>query len=331
MSLTALAKSTEFAWVLLESYNIDPMPLFQNARIDPQSIKDMSTRISQSTLENLWFEVARVIGDPCFGVTLGKFWHPSYMHALGYSWLASSTLRTALQRFVRFSHVVNQATVLELSEEGELIFVDWINPSPGKDEGWRADAFMSILLSMCRANYGEDLDPVSINFKHNKPVQVGDYFAYFRCPIEFNSSNDRLILAKNVVDQKLPGSNPLIAQISDNEMMKYLAKLNNDDIVQRTKAAIIEMLPDGRTSDAYAAKLLNISIRTLQRRLAETGTTYRKLLTEVRKELASTYIQNQHLTLTELSYQLGYSEVSAFSRAFKQWTGQSPKTFRQSV
>jgi AraC-like DNA-binding protein len=331
MSLTALAKSTKLAWVLLESYQIDPVPVFQNARIDPELINDVTARISHSTMEKLWFEVARVVDDPCFGVTLGKFWHPSYMHALGYSWLASSTLRTALSRFVRFSHIVNQATVIELTDKDELLFVDWSNPSPGKDEGWRADAVLSVLLSMCRANYGENLDPVSVNFKHSNPVRTGDYFAYFRCPIEFDSDHDSLVLAKNVVDQKLPGSNPLIAQISDNEMVKYLAKLNNDDIVQRAKAVIIEMLPDGRTSDTYAAKSLNMSIRTLQRRLAETGTTYRKLLTEVRMELASKYIQNQQLTLTELSYQLGYSEVSAFSRAFKTWTGQSPKSFRQSV
>jgi len=331
MTFSALAKSTEIAWVLLESYEVDPLPLFQQAHLEPALIKDMSARISQSTLDNLWFSVARAIDDPCFGLKLGKFWHPSYMHALGYSWLASSSLRTALQRLVRFIHIVNQGVIFELTEKDELVSVDWINPSPVAGDGWRADGVMSILTRMCRANYGENLDPAAIYFKHSEPARAGDYFEYFRCPVLFDSKVDRLVLPKHVADKQLPSANPLMAQIHDNEMTKYLAKLNAKDIVQRTKATIIEILPDGGALDANAAESLHMSSRSLQRKLAETGTTYKKLLTEVRRELALKYILNRQLTLTELSYQLGFSQVSAFSRAFKQWTGQSPRTYRQSV
>ncbi|MEJ2177032.1 MAG: helix-turn-helix transcriptional regulator, partial [Gammaproteobacteria bacterium] len=126
-------------------------------------------------------------------------------------------------------------------------------------------------------------------------------------------------------------ANPLMSQLNDNEMIKYLAKLNADDIIQRTKAEIIKHLPDGRASDNIIADSLHMSSRTLQRKLNENGTTFKKLLTDVRKELAMKYIQNRQITLTELSLQLGFSEVSAFSRAFKQWTGNAPRYYRQSL
>ncbi|MGI9318397.1 MAG: AraC family transcriptional regulator [bacterium] len=331
MSFTVLAKTLEIAWVLLESYDVDPLPLFEKAGIDPKLMKDLSARISQSALDKLWFSIAEEVNDPCFGVKLGKFWHPSYMHALGYSWLASSTLRSALNRLVRFIHVVNQKVVIDLSEKNDLATLSWTNPSPIEGDDWRADGVMSVIVSMCRANYGDKLDPVSVSFKHSKPICAGDFYAYFRCPVSFDAGFDCLVLTKESIDKVLPSANPLISQINDSEIVKYLAKLNTNDIIQRTKAAIIEQLADGRASDSTIAKSLHMSNRTLQRKLNESGTTYKKLLTEVRKELAMKYIQNRQLTLTELSFQLGFSEMSAFSRAFKQWTGRSPRSYRQSI
>ena len=109
-----------------------------------------------------------------------------------------------------------------------------------------------------------------------------------------------------------------------------LAGLGNGDITHKVKNAILELLPDGRMSDAKVAETLFMSNRNLQRKLEAQGTTFKTILTELRKELASKYIQDPQLTLTEVSFMLGFSEMSAFSRAFKQWTGQSPKAQRQS-
>ena len=331
MSFTALAKSLEIAWVLLEDYGIEPGPVFEDAGIDPKLIKDMSARVSQGSLDKLWVNISEQIADPCWGLNLGRLWHPSYMHALGYAWLASSTLRSALNRLVRFIHIVNQNALITFTEDANSVCVGWEKPSTLTSEDWRATGALSVIMRMCRANYGENLDPVSVSFTHREPDCVGDYFAYFRCSISFGANRDSLVLAKEAVDKVLPGSNPLMSQINDNEMIKYLAKLNADDIVQRTKAAIIEHLPDGRASDSAIAQSLHMSNRTLQRKLNEKGTTFKKLLTEVRKELALKYIRNNQMTLTELSFQLGFSEMSAFSRAFKQWTGNSPRQYRQSV
>jgi AraC-like DNA-binding protein len=170
-----------------------------------------------------------------------------------------------------------------------------------------------------------------VTFKHSEPASTGAHYAYFRCPIDFGAADNRIVLSNKVVDKRLPGSNPMMAQLNDQVMIKYMARLDENDIVSRVKATIIDLLADGRLSDAKVAESLYMSNRTLQRKLQEQGTSFKKILTEVRHELALKYIQDHQMTLTELSFQLGFSEVSSFSRAFKNWTGQAPRDYRNSV
>ena len=159
MSLSVLAKTAELAWELLKSYDIDPVPIFQQARIDPGSMQDMHTRISQASVTNLWALVAEKVDDPCFGLRAGKLWHPSYMYALGYGWLTSSTLRTALNRLQRYSHLVNTSIRVSLTDTERGLQIDWSNPAIDDAHYWHADGSMALLITMCRANYGSSLDP----------------------------------------------------------------------------------------------------------------------------------------------------------------------------
>ena len=112
-------------------------------------------------------------------------------------------------------------------------------------------------------------------------------------------------------------------------MIDYLARLDKNDVVQRVRAAIIDQLPSGKVTDATIASTLNRTDRTLQRQLKKEGTTFKTLLNEIRNELAQNYICDSQLSLTEISFMLGFSELSSFSRAFKRWAGESPVKYRQ--
>ena len=138
-----------------------------------------------------------------------------------------------------------------------------------------------------------------------------------------------MIFPLHVVNKQLTSSNPQLAQINDQVMLNYLADLDKEDIVQQVKVAIIDQLPSGNVTDETISKAVFTSQRSLQRRLSEKGTTFKTILTEVRKDLALKYIHDRKLTLTEISFMLGFSEMSSFSRAFKRWTGESPKEFRK--
>ncbi len=333
MPETVLTKTTEMLWALLESYGIDPLPLFRKARIDPALMSNMTSRINRHTRDELYRGAAELVGDPCLGLKFGKFWHPSYMHALGYAWMSSSSLRSALQRLQRFIHIVNRDLEIRLEETHRGVCIEVVtscdeNP---RDEPWYADGDMSNLITMCRANFGEKLNPLLVSFNHSAPDCSGEFYALFRCPVNFDSGRTCMLLSREDIDRRLPGSNPMMSQIHDQEIIRYLARLDKNDIVQKVKNAIIESLPDGRISDNKIAEALFMSPRNLQRKLEAEGTTFKTLLTEIRRDLALKYIQDTELTLTEISFMLGFSEMSAFSRAFKQWTGKSPKVQRQQL
>jgi AraC-like DNA-binding protein len=112
-------------------------------------------------------------------------------------------------------------------------------------------------------------------------------------------------------------------------MIEYLGRLDEGNIVDRVTAVIVDMLPSGSVADEKVAEQLNMSLRSLQRRLNEVGTTFRTLIERVRKDLAATYVSDLEIELVEVAFLLGFSDQSAFSRAFKRWTGYSPCEVRK--
>jgi len=191
------------------------------------------------------------------------------------------------------------------------------------------DFSLAMVMSMCRTNYVEELNPVSVSFIHSAPACSGDYFAFFRCPVHFDAPIDRLTLPLDAVDKRLPSSNPQLAQLHDQIVIRYLAQFDRDDITSRTKTAIIDQLPSGSVSDASVAHALYVIVRTFQRQLRKEGTTFKTLMNDIRRELAEQYIRNSQLTLNEIAFLLGFSEISSFSRAFKRWTGEPPSAYRR--
>ena len=331
MSPSVLAKTAEIVWVLLESYNINPLPSFQKAGINPSVMGDINARLDQSSMDALWRNAAMRVDDPSFGLRASKIWHPSYLHALGYAWLASPTLRTGVERLARYTSIVSSSTKVVIIENDEKLSIKWHNKTRAQDDYWHGNTTMAILLAMCRANYGQELDPVMVKFIHAEPERTGEFYDLFRCPVSFGAEHNELILTNETADKLLPSSNPLMEKINDQEIIKYLAKLDKDDIIHQVKATILMVLHDGGISAVKVSEELNMSRRTLLRRLKAENTTFIEILTEVRRELAMKYIRDSHLTLTELSFQLGFSEMSSFSRAFKSWTGQAPAAYRKSI
>ncbi len=327
---TTLASAAGLLWKVIESYNQDPEPYFRKARIDPKLINDPHARLSLTSIDNIYKELFDSVNDPCIGLKLASLWHPSYLASLGYAWLASSTLYAALNRLSRYVRIINDAISVSLEEEGDNLVITVRSDDREFPHYYQDDASSAILLNMCRANYGKELNPVSVSFKHDGPSPCsGDYSSFFRCPVEFGADHNQIILPLEMVNKRLTSSNPQLAQINDQVMINYLADLDKEDIVQQVKVAIIEQLPSGNVTDEKISEAVYTSKRSLQRKLNEQGTTFKTILTEVREDLALKYIHDRKLTLTEISFMLGFSEMSSFSRAFKRWTGESPKEFRK--
>ena len=148
--------------------------------------------------------------------------------------------------------------------------------------------------------------------------------------INFDQPENQLLIPLSLVDEILTGANPELALLNDKVITHRLARLDRGDIVARLKSVLLDQMPHGNISDDSVADALHMSVRTLQRKLAELNCNFRAVLVELRRELAEQYIMDNSLTLTEISLLLGFSEPSSFSRAFKNWTGKAPSEARQS-
>jgi len=326
---TVLASTVGLMWKVIESYGLDPEPYFRKARIDPRLINDPQARFNLAQIDETYRELYEKVNDPCMGLKVASHWHPSNLASLGYAWLASSTLYTALNRLSRYVRIINDALAVKLDEVGDNLVITITSDDREMPAYYQDDASSAILMSMCRVNYGMELNPISVSFKHAGSACSGEYYSFFRCPVEFGAESNQIVLPLDAVNKPLTSSNPQLAQINDQVMINYLARLDKDDIVQRVKVAIIDQLPSGNVTEDTVAEVIFISKRSLQRKLNEKGTTFKTILTDVRQDLALKYIHDRKLTLTEISFMLGFSEMSSFSRAFKRWTGESPKEFRR--
>jgi AraC-like DNA-binding protein len=190
---------------------------------------------------------------------------------------------------------------------------------------------LAFVTSLCRASYGDKLKPVEVQFQHQGLSCPQDYDNFFHCPVLFNAVGSVIVFARVDLDRPLPAPNLELAQTNDQILATFRAQLQGDDLISRVKTAIAHELPSGSPSDELIAKVVYMSPRSLRRRLSNEGTTYSKLLDAVCRELAEHYIADPAQSLSEIAFLPGFSELSAFSRAFKRRTGRAPSAFREAV
>jgi AraC-like DNA-binding protein len=318
-------------WKQLEGYGIDPEPLFRQHDIDPELMFDAGARVPLNQYQQLDKAAADLSGDPYFGLKGAEYFRPAHMGALGFAWLASSSLRTAFQRLARYSRMIQEKLTVELSEDDSFFVARVDAHLPVLNERIREEGQLSALVKMSRIISGRNFCPARVRFKQPEPPSTRYHYELFRCPIDFSAEHTEFVIARAEVDKRLTGSNDQLAKLNEHIVVKYLAHLAKADIVNRVKAAIIDGLSNGSVTETSVAGALHTTPRNLHRKLQKEGTSFKLLLTEVRKELALQYIQDRSKTLTEISFLLGFSEVSSFSRAFKGWTGKPPSEARQGV
>ena len=329
--MSVLAPAIGNLWRVIESYGIDPAPLFADEGIDVSLPIEPGTRVPYAKVDHIRARAARLSGDPEFGLRVAQFVPPSQLGALGYAWLASSSLRTAFMRMHRFVRVLNDKGHFDVREnKGELTVSISVSQS-SENAKVRDDGQIAFLVTLCRLNCGEGFNPLHVGFKHEKPAGVEAYEKLFRCPVKFGMEHNELAVPADEADKVLSSANPALAQMNEQIVTRRLAQLDQNDIPNRVRAAILEQLPSGNVSDESVAEALFMTSRTLHRRLKRDQHNFRAILAEVRKDLAEQYIHDNTLTLTEITFLLGFSEVSSFSRAFKNWKGVSPSAARQDV
>ena len=318
----------------IDSYGHDSAELFARAGLDHSRLTDPLARFSFQAVTRLWGLARDIIDDPCFGIRVASFWHPTSLHALGYSWLASNSLEEAFERTSRYIRVVNTGAkgVLRFKKtEADYCLI--LDPSKMKPHPLpvTVDASLAMLMIMCRAAYGEDLRPIRVSYQHPEPGNTRCFSEFFNAPVSFSQPETAFWLDAEVVAAPLSTANPELVRINDQIVTDYLAHLDRHDITMQVRAKLIERLPSGQVTEEEIASSIHVSQRSLQRKLKEQGLSFTQLLASTRSELGLQYVRDPQRSFNEIAFLLGFSEPGNFSRAFKRWHGKSPSQYRESV
>ncbi len=317
-------------WKTIESYGIDPAPLFEAEGIRIQLPIDPCVRLAYESVDRIREKAVSLSGDEAFGLRSAAVYLPSQFGALGYAWHASLTLRRACMRLERFIRIMNDKAQVRVEDRDACMIVTLKIDVHSVSETARDDGALALITRMSRLVCGEQFRLQSVNFKHAPPTDIKPYFEFFACELNFNQAENQLLIPLQIADEVLTGANPELALLNDKVVTRRLARIDKNDIIARVRALLVDQLPHGNISDDTVAAALHMSVRTMHRKLTDANSNFRTLLVEMRRSLAEAYIMDNSLTLTEISLLLGFSESSSFSRAFKSWTGVAPSAARQS-
>ena len=329
---TSLASWTRALRKQLDALGLDSAALCAQAGLDPQLMDDPNARYPLSATTRLWELAVQASGDPAIGLRVSRFVSPTTFHALGYALVASGSLREVFERIVRYHQVVSDALTLELSAEGERYHFRLLQPPDSPAPALEAiDAFAAIYVRTCRNRLGRDYAPLAVYLRRPEPADPKPWHAVFRAPVFFGAEEDRLEFAARDFDSHLDDANPELAEHNETVLKRTLAQLQPLTWERKVRRAIEEQLPEGEPSAERIAQALHLSLRSLQRHLADEGCRFDALLNECRENLALLHLRDPNCSLAEISYLLGFADTSSFSRAFKRWTGMTPGQFRDGL
>ena len=315
----------------LEQSGVDPRVVFDQVGIPLQTTTDPMLRLTNNEISKLFKASVEATGDPAFGLLVGETLHPGNLHALGYALMASTSVRDFCQRLQNYYKLVSQNAQFRSEETAdEFLFIATVSPDGVCVE--TQDAFVSLMIRFIRFILNPAFNPLRLCLVRPQPlVDVQKYYDHFGCDIEFDQPEVIIAIAPDIVDIALPGASKELAQMHDQSTMQYLQRMEKQDIINRVRTMIVEDLSSTAVTKQRVADRLCMSSRSLQMKLAAKDTSFQQILDGTRHSLALGYMEQSAISITEAAYLLGFSDVSNFTRAFKRWTGKSPRDFRQSL
>ncbi|WP_321350421.1 AraC family transcriptional regulator [Halopseudomonas oceani] len=270
--------------------------------------------------------------SPNIGLELGIQARCSDYGLYGHTARSASTMIQALRILSHFISVLMQGTRGDLDINDEFLSLSYQIADPliinrRQDAEFTAASALSLIRELTQQ---PELCPTRAHFEHPAPADLGAYQRILGCPIHFNQPDNRLYFPPTLLDTPIKTADSRLFQLLSPLLEEQRAAREADtDLLSQLRFQIASHLSTHDFSIERIAESMNIGVRTLQRRLAEYELDYSHLVEDVRRPLAENYVARSEQSFTDIALSLGYSEASAFSRAFRRWTALSPREFRQ--
>jgi AraC-like DNA-binding protein len=314
----------------LESAGVPVAPVLRRVGLTPELIAEPEGRLSVRSQITLLDEAAIALKDDCIGFTLARDADPREIGLLYYVMASSQTLGDALKRAARYSKITNEALVVGYREGNRLLISLSYAGVPRHSARHQIELGLFAALRICRVLTGQNLVPQHFSISHYRSGATSEMARFVGTKVEYGADRDEFAL--NVDARELP----LIQADTylDAFLVKYCeAALANrrggmGQLRTRVENAISSVLPHGKVLVGDVARTLGMSQRTLARRLSEEGLNFTEIVQQMRRDLAVRYLDDRKLHVSKIAWLLGFSDVSAFTHAFKRWTGKTPRQIR---
>lgn len=293
------------------------------ADIDP-----VDARIPIDGVFDAWALIMRSLQDPAFPVRVGASRKPADYGVYGFLLMTSNTLGEALTRTAQYVRVVSDGFHWQLEIDGDDAHLI-LEPHGPLTLGRRCvhECANVEFVGMCRHIFSGDFTPTAIRFAHSSPHSIDAHTKYFGLAPTFEQPRTEVVFHKRLLEAPMPKAEPAFCGYFAEEAERKLSVLGGAPV----SASVRWLLGQSKAevSMDVVARRLGMSRRTLHRRLREEDTTFDAVATSTRHALAVSYVAGDRIPLAEVAYLLGFSEPSAFHRAFKRWTGMTPRDYRR--
>ena len=269
--------------------------------------------------------------QPALGLKIAALVQPKHLGIIAYIAMSCENLGEALHRYHDFHRLIYDGGPLHVATHGEIISIRWSDLPPNMTTQITDEIAIALMVGFLKHFIDfKDICLHEVHFQYPAPKNIALYEQFFRCKVRFSQPCSQVLMAVQELSKPFLQSDQTLQHLLMQQAHALLEKLpHSTQTDQRLQQAILTGLQKNRFQIEHIASQLNLSIRQLQRHLQQQGTTYQQRIQEVRCMMAQEYLRDPHLSLQEIALLLGYSEQSAFQRAFKQWLQQTPQQWRQ--
>lgn len=333
--MTGCLASARLAWPALRRLRAlgkDEREALARVDLDPEALRDPDLRMPEEMLDALWIACRDVAGEEAFGICAGLDPEPGALGIVEYVVRNSPTLGEAMRRAMRFQRILHDAADDQLAVDGDRAAIR-VRLSSGREPcGVLVDYGFAAALASALMLTGVPGRPLEVRFVHSRPKKLGLWERTFACPLTFDADENAMVIRKERLEAPVLASDPGLLRILEQHAEALLSTVpEGGGFVRRVCELIARELTGGTPSAERIAELLRMSTRTLARRLDAEGTSFSRLLDDLRRELAVGHLRDRDISVSEVAFLLGFADANAFSRAFKRWTGEPPSRFKRSA
>ena len=313
-----------------QAHGIDIGPIAAALGLDVGRFSELSTRVSLDRMCRLFETLSLLSGDPGFGLAAAERFEPGMTGAFGYGILSAPTFRHSVDFAVRHHRVLVDAQRFDLTIVDDNARIEWALPTLIVRHDQFADHLSGLFAARFRDLLGLGARAAHFHLRRPAPAVPGLYRRRLSAHVRFAEPVNAIVFPAHLLDTPNPRADARLFRLMEQQCAALAVPQRfADDIVTALRVHILGRLAEGEITLGEAAHHIGLTPRTLQRRLAEAGTSLNELIDRTRAEVAQRLLRDSERPISDIGYELGFSQPSAFTRSTQRWFGLSPSQLRQ--